>query len=366
MEVALLPSQIHVLGQHPLDSIKQLRRRGCHLLDLKLQPRPSSSSASRTVPPTPPMDWKKTLAEVKREFAARRFQTCLALCKKALECAGKDSNAELAYIIYLNFYAATALDVQARALHHTAGPLRAKLLLQAKEHYQNASKLVEADEAAMARPAHRLSPSTPSLHSPAGSTSSRSSGSTRASSPVSCMYSPQKPRPRRKKSVSFSDDVVEPIVRPDSPTLGFDDWLGRSSPSEPCSEPLMTLPATALSLRVATFGRAETILEEEEDEDEEEECHLHIDSFAVDRSVHRYIGVLSGLSRQIASHLDAVQAELDLLKKPIPPSESSDELRSLDLRARIERLRANGWQRRRFDPKRYEALCENAMAESFE
>lgn len=122
MEVALLPSQIHVLGQHPLDSPKQLRRRGCHLLDLKLQHRPSSSPASRTVPLIPPMDWKKTLAEVKREFAARRFQTCLALCKTALECAGNDVSLQTTPCGFLSLLQERVLNKQSEqcraGIHH--------------------------------------------------------------------------------------------------------------------------------------------------------------------------------------------------------------------------------------------------------
>jgi hypothetical protein len=38
-------------------------------------------------------------------------------------------------------------------------------------------------------------------------------------------------------------------------------------------------------------------------------------------------------------------------------------MRALDLKARIERLRAEGWQRKRFDPRRYDALCEAALAD---
>jgi len=33
------------------------------------------------------------------------------------------------------------------------------------------------------------------------------------------------------------------------------------------------------------------------------------------------------------------------------------------LRERIERLRANGWRRKRFDPKKYEALRESVLDE---
>ena len=37
--------------------------------------------------------------------------------------------------------------------------------------------------------------------------------------------------------------------------------------------------------------------------------------------------------------------------------------KSADIKARIERLRATGWQRKRFDAGRYEALREQVLSE---
>jgi len=152
----------------------------------------------------------------------------------------------------------------------------------------------------------------------------------------------------RKKRVTFSD---EPIIRPDSPTLGFDDWLGRSSPD--------SIPKPALVPEVV---------------DEESLAVVHdVDDglFLRDQSVHRYTSVLSSLRSQVTSHLDSVEAQLARpacdsptsgRSTPEVPSDNG-ELRSLELRARIERLRQNGWQRKRFDPSRYAALREQVLAE---
>jgi hypothetical protein len=46
---------------------------------------------------------------------------------------------------------------------------------------------------------------------------------------------------------------------------------------------------------------------------------------------------------------------------PVHPS--IDAGRSPELQARIERLRAKGWERKRFDARRYEELRENAVAD---
>jgi hypothetical protein len=40
-----------------------------------------------------------------------------------------------------------------------------------------------------------------------------------------------------------------------------------------------------------------------------------------------------------------------------------DEMRELDLAARIARLKENSWRRQRFDPTRYQALREAALAD---
>jgi hypothetical protein len=39
------------------------------------------------------------------------------------------------------------------------------------------------------------------------------------------------------------------------------------------------------------------------------------------------------------------------------------ELRKVELKARIERLREAGWKRGRFDGEKYRRLCEQALAE---
>lgn len=40
-----------------------------------------------------------------------------------------------------------------------------------------------------------------------------------------------------------------------------------------------------------------------------------------------------------------------------------EEMKKAELKARVERLRVNGWKRERFDAERYQRLCEQALAE---
>jgi hypothetical protein len=163
--------------------------------------------------------------------------------------------------------------------------------------------------------------------------------------------------------VSFQEEVVvfEPIIRPDSPTLGFEEWLG-GSPQE--------APTPRLSLRVENLPPApppppfspssptSSLLEPIEEEDEME------DPFALVRSVHRYCTILAALRRQIVSHVVSIEAELAASEKRRQSSLlDSEEMRALELRTRIERLRANGWQRPRFDAEKYRRLRDEAESD---
>jgi hypothetical protein len=156
--------------------------------------------------------------------------------------------------------------------------------------------------------------------------------------------------------------IPEPFIRPDSPTLGFDDdyFHGghdlRDLPELPKPKPMeLELPLKP------------------------EHSMLEEDSFLVERSVHRYNEHLSSLRAQIASHSSHIETLLSS-KAPQPSdlliSESrresgdgsrgwspSGDLRALDKQARIARLRQSGWQRKRFDARRYEDLCDAVMAE---
>ncbi|RFU81454.1 hypothetical protein TARUN_766 [Trichoderma arundinaceum] len=338
---------------------------------------PEPLIASRPAPSTP-AQWKRALAEVKRDFVNRKYRQCSTRCQEILDNLKDSHKPETACLIYIRFYAASALEMQVRSLQHTS-PYRTKLLLQARDHYRVAADLSKEDDAAMRRPSSRsLSPMS-SLHTPLGSDASFSTVSTRISSPSlsissldSCMKSPNS-RPKPKKRVAFCDvpsyepsyeSTYEPIVRPDSPTLGFDDdWCVRQPTPEPPArfpEPLRLSSArTQFPLPSPTNSDFSTI----QDDDNYFDTPTAADSFLHARSVHHYCTVLAGLQRQIASHLEWLECDIAAAENPRPPQLLSEEMRALELRTRIERLRANGWKRQRFDIRRYETLRERAMAD---
>lgn len=355
-----------------------------------------------------------------------------------------------AYLIYLNFYAAASLEMCARPLQ-PGSSYRSTLLQQARGHYSAAQSLIkQAEEVAVAQSRSTSAASSlPSLHSPSGSVSSR------AWTPESCLMTPnwthsrksslqQEPRSggreRPKKKVSFelpkdkdrwSFRLPEPVVRPDSPTLGFDDDYFASGASR---QDLPELPVAASKrwsqqdieidpLDVSPASSPPPMPSISEDEEPSPSSSPSSEGFGPDacpfgqfgaadtesaRSVSRYCETLCSLKTQVNSHMASLNQLLEsdeLLQQHDQPLESpllydattiksahvhraslsggrqrsgsamsfasvgslgggdDEEARSQDRMARIDKLRMNGWKRKRFDATRYEVLCETVMAE---
>ncbi|TWU76817.1 hypothetical protein ED733_005757 [Metarhizium rileyi] len=303
-------------------------------------------------------EWRVALGEIKRDYMNRRFTQCSKRCHHILDQEDKLDKTHPVHLVYLRFYAATALEMQAQAIHHSS-PSRTILLKQAYEHLSLASKLAEQADDDMNRPTSRYSSPFSSLHSPSGSTVS-----TRMSSPAPSLgsideaaFKPSEPS-RPKKRVAFCDELtMEPIIRPDSPTLGFDEWLGRSSPEPIYPESILKSAKTSprMSSPVPTAYASPSM-----DEAENNDPFFHA------RSIHRFCTLLDSIRRQITSHMTTLDIEIAACQIPSVPAHTTHELKALDIKARIERLRAQGWKRARFDARRYERLTENALADLVE
>ncbi|KAK1600649.1 uncharacterized protein LY79DRAFT_26703 [Colletotrichum navitas] len=328
--------------------------------------------ASLPVLPYTSAEWIKAVSEVKRQYLNRKYRPCSLRCCEILDNIKEDANIEPAYLIYLHFYAASSFDMLSRPLKGNS-PYRTMLLQQARNHYLQASDLSKTADENMARSSRPSSAATSSMHSPSSSTSSRASSrtwtnSTAFSSPTPSICSVEdavtKLSGSHKKRVTFCDIPQEPFIRPDSPTLGFEDYL--CSPQEPEPRYLPVLPEEP-----EPVDEPEEMMKPPTPEPLNDDCDAF--DFLQERSVHRYCGLLSSLRSQIGVHIADVEERLitppqdttdtSLLPARAATPELSDELRSLDIKARIERLRQNNWQRRRFDVSRYEALRESVLAE---
>ncbi|KAK3906665.1 hypothetical protein C8A05DRAFT_40512 [Staphylotrichum tortipilum] len=348
-------------------------------------------------------EWRKTIAEIKRKYFSKRYRACSTTCVEILDNIKDVSQVEPVYLIYLHFYAATSMEICARPLPSTAA-LRANLLQQARVHFDKASALINTAEESVLRrfrPGSVSSSRGSSCHSPSGSVSSRAwtPDDTRVSTPTESVYSfddlsprsPQSPPPKRVKKVSFSlpkeaslHIVAEPIIRPDSPTLGFDFGFFQSGPPQ---HTLPELPVKFHEIEMPLHRMPEdnilkaplnTVEEEEDDHDAMNGNSNRNSTLLVSRSVDRCCEHLSSLRSQLALHsttLDQLlcqQSELSSSSspkseaapaKPADRRSTAEQARALDRQARIERLRRCGWQRKRFDASRYEVLCEAVIAE---
>lgn len=357
-------------------------------------------------------EWRKTIAEVKRKYFGKRYRACSARCIEVLEGIKDTSQVEPVYLIYLHFYAATSLEICARPLPSTA-PLRATLLQQARTHFERASILINAAEESVLRkfrPGSVGSSRSSSCHSPSSSISSRAwTPDTVVSSPTDSDYSmddriPKSP-PRHCKKVSFSLPqgapiiTSEPIIRPDSPTLGFDDGFYHSSISSPTPPEDLSAPPPfkfqEIELPLPTIMEQHEQEEEEEKREEEDNNSTNNNydeydskaAYHVARSVDRCCEHLAHLRAQLARHSTSLDQLLQAQTqtqtqtrlspnnnnnrnsvKPPPANNNAttprgSEARAQDRQARVERLRKAGWQRTRFDASPYEALCEAVLAE---
>ncbi|KAI1082975.1 hypothetical protein F5B20DRAFT_492197 [Whalleya microplaca] len=451
--------------------------------------RRASLAAPAAIHPIPftSVEWKRAVDEVKRKYVNRKYRACSARCCEILDNLKDTSGVEPLYLIYLHFYAASSFELCARPLS-TSSSYRTKLLRDARSHYNKTEALIQsAEESATQRTRSASSSSTASnLSSPALSPSNRSStSSTTLSSPrtsvcsledeVSAKPSPR-PKVKAKKKVSFSGltDLIEfqpePYIRPDSPTLGWEDdfFMRRPEKSPPSLAPKSTLQPSLKSKTVAEpepepepepeVVKSEVASSAEQQAPEEAsptEEKFDLDTFLQTRSVNRICAQLSALRSQVNWHREGIEvmlatsddvpetpslpaevlsevpttptystrpdtptqrltrantlpADLGFPEPPSPspssspvnmaawrrrdsissnsstvfdlgggssggfysrPSSRASTVRSGGsgaddaLRERIERLRAGGWQRKRFDSRRYEALRESVLTE---
>ena len=274
---------------------------------------------------------------------------------------------------------------------------RTSLLQQARVHYDRAATLIKNAETSVVSRSRSSSAasSASSLHSASSSIFSHTwTADSDISSPTQSICSLEsalakiRPANKPKKKVSFelpndikdtwsSFQVSEPLIRPDSPTLGFDDEYYTAAATRQELPKVPERPASRLALREEDSFPVTIVSAEDPDSapqsdssDSEDD-----DTFGIGRSVHRYRETLSTLKTQIMGHLASVE---ELLSTPVSPLQAagtansdekksqavdSEELRRLERKARIERLRKTGWQRKRFDARRYEELCDAVMAE---
>ena len=89
-----------------------------------------------------------------------------------------------------------------------------------------------------------------------------------------------------------------------------------------------------------------------------------------DGAIRRYYEQLQNVSQALAKHImsidDLIQTtqKAQYLRRASPNLQSNDEtIHDANIQARILKLRSKKWERERFNPKRYQNLCEAALNE---
>lgn len=251
-----------------------------------------------------------------------------------------------------------------------ASAYRISLLQQARTHYEKAAALIRAaeDTAILRTRSSSVASSLPSLHSPSGSVSSRAWTPEIGVTTPTCSLSRKSSlannsRPTKKK-VSFelprdksrwSFTLPEPVIRPDSPTLGFvdDEYFTagtmrqelpelpsnkRSSlpPPPPPHELEIISPAPpsmpSISERDELSPIDSATSPSTDDSHGSEYPFFQPGDVESARSLGRYCETLSALKIQVSSHLAALDGllERDLQSRPESPSLQHDVAVSLN------------------------------------
>ncbi|KAK4162104.1 hypothetical protein QBC43DRAFT_336642 [Cladorrhinum sp. PSN259] len=344
------------------------------------RPRPTKrfslpTPAALPMVPYSSADWKKAIREIKKMHFGKRYRACSMRCSEILDSIKDSAQVEPVYLIYLHFYAATSMEMCARPLP-SSSPLRNHFLQEARNHFDRAATLINAAEESVLskfRPGSVNSSRGSSCHSPSGSVSSRSwTPDTQMSTPTEsvCSFDDLSNRlnsPKRVKKVSFSlpkEETIqisepvhfsEPYIRPDSPTLGIDEYFQAGVARQELPE-LPVLPPSLLKFQEVEWP-LHTIPECDDEDLLESSSEDDESAYIIARSVDRCCEHLSGLRTQLVRHAASLDESLS------PKAASTEETDFMDKATRIERLRKIGWQRKRFDARRYEELCQAALAE---
>lgn len=340
---------------------------------------PSSTSIIFPQEPNCQHDWHILLEHVKSCFLRGHWKECVSQCQHLLSAVRNPVSRLMApskpksssdfsskpdgmRATYLHFYAAICHESIGRAIHDLSDA-KVSSLLQAKESYKaaanslpvaNASRLSWDDDAMFETP---NSPGTPWFQSPIRSRIAKY----QCASPT--LASRFQFRPARA-----SRDLMEPsslhihknleinsfpITPPRSrPARSHRADFRQSPPQTPPSKARNSIALSSGSRLSVTFSASSF-------------TWLH------QRSTERYNDHVAEFSSMLQGNIASVENAISSVRdiqsnrqvKRLASFGANPEARAVDLRARIARLKANGWKRKRFAPERYQELCAKALAE---
>ncbi|KAL8963286.1 MAG: hypothetical protein Q9193_000426 [Seirophora villosa] len=318
-------------------------------------------------------DWQNGLERVKARYWNGHWKECATLCQELLGDARHSSQSSPLRATCLHFYAAICYDSIARATNDFSKE-KIRFLEYAKHSY-NAAKvsLPPTQEDAWGEGACNnrasLTPDSAFLQTPEYQTPTKR-GSTHPKD-VFPTFTPIPQRRFARESIGAlipSPLHVHRMSEPRSslqitpprpnPAAGLRTNVFRTSQGyPPCTPPRKVIPSSPPCFfpkrrRSVTFSASSF-------------------QWLQHRSTQRYNAHLTGFAELLQGHIDNLEELISKVRdvhadrrvKRLASFGADGEARTADLRERIVRLRAKGWERERFAAERYQELCAMALAE---
>ncbi|KAI9760083.1 MAG: hypothetical protein M4579_001916 [Chaenotheca gracillima] len=334
-----------------------------HSLSQTLNVQPRLSRQSR--------DWKYALLDIKILYLEQEYKKCRTRCEELL-AESADSLHPL-HTIYLHFYSAICLESTADSVH----PLSTKklpLLERSRQEYLHAGSILcelepLADE--------EDGPPSPSSFAESFSSASESvEAITPSTTPDISMISGDE----ETELEDYKDFPMTPTPRSPSAHLLLPSPLGAAKfkPSPLRVRKIVRFSPSTFSLdRPDEINLRSNYLAPESPTPGEYTIPSSpptLESQSPVKPTGGYVFTVCSLSTQVATHL----SELDTLIARTAEDQASrritrfadlrharfdEDLRALDRRSRIERMREQGWVKKRFDPRKYQMLARTALAE---
>ncbi|KAL2064777.1 hypothetical protein VTL71DRAFT_3916 [Oculimacula yallundae] len=366
-----------------------------------------------TILPYTQAEWSVVMEEVRMLYSKGQYKHCALRCKQILDGIKDPYGVHPLYSIYLSFFAASSLEMTAATLrNHSSTKL--PLFQESLAFYQKAQSFIEyatfSSDPNIAFATRQISVYGHASHSSTSSSIRSSVDSVFSQASASSMYSASSScygdsptfeenplkrsasnsssseesdgssfrrsgRFQRKKKVSFSLQL---------PTLDSETSFEISPNSTPNStSTILPDSSTLLDAFPAPPCRSTDTSPSRSPRSSSASVNNDLSTFLLTRSIKRYRSHLTSLQAQLNFHISSIHSQISSLSDarrprrsntyefPVRRSEDGSaavggeekENRRPELRERIERLKEQGWKRKRFDGERYRVLCETALVE---
>ncbi|TID16417.1 Adenylosuccinate lyase [Venturia nashicola] len=316
--------------------------------------------------PSHDINYKQILLSVKLLYLRRQYKQCATLCEKLAVDLG--SKLHPLYHVYLNFFAGLAYDTQARSMS-TRSPLIPGILDDSEQFFLRAQQvlptalspnestashpILEREEAPFSEVDDnstrsslnsQFSTTAPSTAASSVSGYHDESNSSRKSSPA------ERPSPLSvRKYKPLPETPTKTLVNSTSLFSLATSSMLTSTPRSPCSSPNIS----TFDLKAASSPS----------QDEDTFASERDQNYEYNEAIHSFNDMISKHITSLQQFRRATEATHEIRRPTSRDGNGKLEMSHEERMERIVKGRARGWRRERFNPHRYEQLCEVALGE---